>query len=191
MLTSPNIFKSTVLLVSRSVWSTGCVWCQKRNVAVKTGGWRQGKVPPRYLGQPSPYTHPHLLKHGEVTPGLTQTEYELRRHKLAALIAAQAERQGGASPRNGTNSSHVAVILSHPTRYMTNDIPYPFHQNQDFLYLTGLLEPDSALILCCPPAREGYPLRAPQRPSSRAVGRAQVREGRGVRPDGCGEGPQH
>lgn len=30
---------------------------------------------------------------------------------------------------------------------MTNDIPYPFHQNQDFLYLTGIMEPDSALVM--------------------------------------------
>lgn len=75
---------------------------------------------------------------------MTQTEYELRRHRLASLIEAQADRQGpGAS-----TDSHVVVILSHPIRYMTNDIPYPFHQNQDFLYLTGIMEPDSALVLC-------------------------------------------
>lgn len=80
---------------------------------------------------------------GEVTPGLTQTEYEVRRQRLALLVEAQSERQGGSSP----SSSHVVVVLSHPTRYMTNDIPYPFHQNQDFLYLTGIMEPDSALVL--------------------------------------------
>ncbi|KAG9343101.1 hypothetical protein JZ751_015320 [Albula glossodonta] len=169
MLTSPNIFKSAVLLVSRFVWSPGCVWCQKRNVVVKTGGLKQTKVPPRYLGQPSPFTHPHLLKHGEVTPGLTQAEYELRRHKLAALIAAQAEKLGGGSLRNGAPPSHVAVILSHPTRYMTNDIPYPFHQNQDFLYLTGILEPDSALILCCPPRQERAILFVPRRDPAREL----------------------
>ncbi|XP_036408212.1 xaa-Pro aminopeptidase 3 [Megalops cyprinoides] len=169
MLTSPNVFiKSAVSLVSRSFWSRGSVWCQNRNVAVKTGGWRQKKVPPRYLGQPSPYTHPHLLKHGEVTPGLTQTEYELRRHKLASLIAAQAEKQGSASLQ-GAGSSHIAVVLSHPTRYMTNDIPYPFHQNQDFLYLTGILEPDSALILCCPPRPERAILFVPRRDPAREL----------------------
>ena len=79
-----------------------------------------------------------------MTPGLTQTEYELRRHKLASLIQDQADRLGP----DASSSSHVVVVLSHPTRYMTNDIPYPFHQNQDFLYLTGIMEPDSALVLC-------------------------------------------
>ena len=78
-----------------------------------------------------------------MTPGLTQTEYELRRHRLASLIQAQAESLGP----DASSSSHVVVVLSHPTRYMTNDIPYPFHQNQDFLYLTGIMEPDSALVL--------------------------------------------
>lgn len=169
MLYSSNIFKWSVLLVSRSIWSTGCVRCQKRNIAVKTGEWRKRKVPPRYLGQPSPYTHPHLLKHGEVTPGLTQTEYELRRHKLASLIAAQAARLDPTSPKNGTLSSHIAVILSHPTRYMTNDIPYPFHQNQDFLYLTGILEPDCALVLCCLPRPEKAILFVPRRDPAREL----------------------
>jgi Xaa-Pro aminopeptidase len=30
---------------------------------------------------------------------------------------------------------------------MTHDIPYPFRQNTDFLYLCGFLEPNSVLIL--------------------------------------------
>lgn len=57
---------------------------------------------------------------------MSQIEYELRRQRLAALIQAQADRLGPSA----SSSNHVAVILSHPTRYMTNDIPYPFHQNQ-------------------------------------------------------------
>ncbi|XP_067089086.1 xaa-Pro aminopeptidase 3 [Osmerus mordax] len=150
MLPLSNILtRSSVRLLSSSNLSQGWVWCPCRHVSVKPGGWTKKKVPPRYLGQPSPFTHPHLIKHGEVTPGLTQTEYELRRHKLASLIQAQADRLGP----DASSSSHVVVVLSHPTRYMTNDIPYPFHQNQDFLYLTGIMEPDSALVLCgsgCP-----------------------------------------
>lgn len=63
---------------------------------------------------------------GEVTPGLSQMEYELRRYRLASLIEAQADRLGPSA----SSSTHVVVVLSHPTRYMTNDIPYPFHQNQ-------------------------------------------------------------
>lgn len=57
----------------------------------------------------------------------------------------QAERLTGSGA--SSNSSHIVIVLSHPIRYMTNDIPYPFHQNQDFLYLTGIMEPDSALVM--------------------------------------------
>ncbi|KAG1936542.1 xaa-Pro aminopeptidase 3 [Pimephales promelas] len=132
-------------LITRSLRSPGSVCCSCRNVSVKTGGWKTKKVPQRYLGQPSPYTHPHLIKYGEVTPGLTQTEFELRRQRLASLIEMQAERLTGSGA--SSNSSHIVIVLSHPIRYMTNDIPYPFHQNQDFLYLTGIMEPDSALVM--------------------------------------------
>ncbi|PVD34501.1 hypothetical protein C0Q70_05776 [Pomacea canaliculata] len=31
--------------------------------------------------------------------------------------------------------------------FMTNDIPYPFRQNTDFLYLCGFQEPDSVLVI--------------------------------------------
>ncbi|XP_051571172.1 xaa-Pro aminopeptidase 3 isoform X2 [Myxocyprinus asiaticus] len=142
---STGLLRFAVQFISRSHWSPGIVWCPCRNVYVKTGGWKTKKVPQRYLGQPSPYTHPHLIAHGEVTPGLTQTEYELRRQRLASLIEMQKERLTGSGI--SSNSSHIVIVLSHPIRYMTNDIPYPFHQNQDFLYLTGIMEPDSALVM--------------------------------------------
>ncbi|XP_071028171.1 xaa-Pro aminopeptidase 3-like isoform X4 [Oncorhynchus clarkii lewisi] len=145
MLPSPNILtRSATQLVSYSkFWSQGHLWCPCRNVSVKPEGWKP-QVPPRYLGQLSPFTHPHLIKNGEVTPGLTQTEFDLRRQRLASLIEVQADRLGPTASSN----KHLVIVLSHPIRYMTNDIPYPFHQNQDFLYLTGILEPDSALVLC-------------------------------------------
>ncbi|CAL9693681.1 unnamed protein product [Knipowitschia caucasica] len=141
---SSALVRSTVRLLSRRNFAQGCLFCGCRQISMKPGSLKPKTVPPRYLGQPSPYTHPHLIKNGEVTPGLSQSEYELRRYKLASLIEAQAERMGSST---SSNQNVVVVVLSHPTRYMTNDIPYPFHQNQDFLYLTGILEPDSALIL--------------------------------------------
>lgn len=67
-----------------------------------------------------------LWSSGEVTPGLSQTEYELRRLRLASLIEAQSDSLGPSA----SSSTHVVIVLSHPTRYMTNDIPYPFHQYQ-------------------------------------------------------------
>ncbi|XP_008298160.1 xaa-Pro aminopeptidase 3 [Stegastes partitus] len=135
--------RAAVGLLAPRTRSGGRIWCPCRSISVKPGSLKPKTIPPRYLGQPSPFTHPHLIKHGEVTPGLSQTEYELRRHRLASLIEAQAERLGPSA----SSGTHVVIVLSHPTRYMTNDIPYPFHQHQDFFYLSGFLEPDSALVL--------------------------------------------
>lgn len=43
----------------------GSVATQRSNISLKPGGSKLKTIPPRYLGQPSPFTHPHLLKHGE------------------------------------------------------------------------------------------------------------------------------
>ncbi|XP_040927766.1 xaa-Pro aminopeptidase 3 [Betta splendens] len=135
--------RSAVKLLPRRSWSPGRVRSPCRDISVQAGSLKPKMVPPRYLGQPSPFTHPHLIKQGEVSPGLSQADFELRRHQLALLIEAQAERLGPSA----SSCTHVLIVLSHATHYMTNDIPYLFHQNQDFLYLTGFLEPDSALVL--------------------------------------------
>ncbi|XP_032825928.2 xaa-Pro aminopeptidase 3 isoform X1 [Petromyzon marinus] len=103
-----------------------------------TSGQPEGASSPqprgRYLGQPAPHTHPHLLQPGEVMPGFTREEFALRRHRLMAAV--QAESPGS-----------VVLVPSNPTCIMTNDIPYPFHQHSDLLYLTGFQEPDSLLLL--------------------------------------------
>ncbi|KAI9206845.1 peptidase M24, structural domain-containing protein [Polychytrium aggregatum] len=83
------------------------------------------------IAQPTPSTHPHLMKPGEVTPGISELEYELRRAKL------MSECPDGS----------VVVVAGYGLRYMTNGIFYPFHQNTNLLYLCGFMEPDSALIL--------------------------------------------
>ncbi|XP_073993281.1 xaa-Pro aminopeptidase 3 isoform X2 [Rhodnius prolixus] len=41
----------------------------------------------------------------------------------------------------------VILVPSSPIHYMTEKIPYVFRQNTDFRYLTGCLEPDSALLI--------------------------------------------
>lgn len=43
--------------------------------------------------------------------------------------------------------NHFVLIPSATKKYMSENIPYVFRQNSDFLYLTGCLESDSALIL--------------------------------------------
>ncbi|XP_071501276.1 xaa-Pro aminopeptidase 3-like [Diadema antillarum] len=98
-----------------------------------------GSIPQRYIGQPTPYTHQHLLRDGEITPGISTEEFKRRRRKLMSSISK--------SSMYGSCPHHVAVILAADTKYMTDEIPYPFRQNTDFLYLCGFQEPMSALVL--------------------------------------------
>ncbi|KAF6122632.1 X-prolyl aminopeptidase 3 [Phyllostomus discolor] len=116
---------------------SGSVSCSQRRYSLQPVPKR--RIPNRYLGQPSPFTHPHLLRPGEVTPGLSQVEYALRRHKLMSLIHKEVQGQSG--------TDQTVVLLSNPTYYMSNDIPYTFHQDNNFLYLCGFQEPDSILVL--------------------------------------------
>jgi len=41
----------------------------------------------------------------------------------------------------------LVIVPSSSTVYMSHDIPYPFRQNTDFLYLTGFQEPNSILVM--------------------------------------------
>ncbi|GAA5800190.1 hypothetical protein HPULCUR_005615 [Helicostylum pulchrum] len=107
----------------------------------------------RSFGQPTPVTHPNIMKKGEVTPGLTLEEFETRRSNLMKSL-----------PENST-----VVSLGYGTRYMTNNIFYPFHQNTDFWYLCGFNEPDAAMILEKDNSKRGYKQTmfvAPKSPSA-------------------------
>eukprot|EP01114_Cavostelium_apophysatum_P017320 TRINITY_DN5118_c0_g1_i1.p1 TRINITY_DN5118_c0_g1~~TRINITY_DN5118_c0_g1_i1.p1 ORF type:complete len:395 (+),score=44.35 TRINITY_DN5118_c0_g1_i1:24-1208(+) len=83
------------------------------------------------LGQPIFETHPHLIKEGELTPGVRTEEFTERRAVFATNL-----------PQNS-----ITILASHPENYMSNDIPYTYRQHSDFLYLTGFQEPDSFLIV--------------------------------------------
>jgi intermediate cleaving peptidase 55 len=94
----------------------------------------------RSFGQPTPVTHPNIMKKGEVTPGLSANEFETRRSNLMKSL-----------PDGST-----VVSVGYSTRYMTNNIFYPFHQNTDFWYLCGFNEPDAAMILEKDDSERGY-----------------------------------
>lgn len=47
----------------------------------------------------------------------------------------------------GSDKHNVIIVPSATKLYMTEKIPYVFRQNSDFLYLSGCLEPDTALVL--------------------------------------------
>ncbi|XP_076467817.1 xaa-Pro aminopeptidase 3-like [Babylonia areolata] len=94
----------------------------------------------RCFGQPVAHTHPHLLSSGEVTPNITKEEYRERRSRL---VGRARSREGSLSSITG----HLFIFPSACRVYMANDIPYPFRQNSDFLYLCGFQEPNSVLVI--------------------------------------------
>lgn len=89
-------------------------------------------------GQPTSITHPHLLKHGEVVPGISLQELKRRRSKLVENISVNSHTM---------NRQHIVVIPAATKVYMSDKIPYVFRQNTDFLYFSGCQEPDSVLVL--------------------------------------------
>ncbi|KAI0250561.1 peptidase M24 [Lactifluus subvellereus] len=94
---------------------------------------------PSVFGQPTLRSHPHLVKPGEVTPGIPASEYERRRRELV----------------EGLPDGSLVVCVAGQIKYMSagerpspsHPHPYKFRQASDFWYLTGFEEPDSALIL--------------------------------------------
>ncbi|CAO3651439.1 unnamed protein product [Mucor hiemalis] len=76
-------------------------------------------------------THPNIMKKGEVTPGFNFQDFESRRSNLMKSLPEDS----------------VVISVGYSTRYMTNNIFYPFHQNTDFWYLSGFNEPDAAMVL--------------------------------------------
>jgi intermediate cleaving peptidase 55 len=70
-------------------------------------------------------------KWGPVTPGITAQEYADRRAKLAASL-----------PENG-----IAILASSDTKYRSGSVFYEFHQEPNFLYLTGFNEPEAVAVI--------------------------------------------
>ncbi|KAL2266193.1 hypothetical protein VTJ83DRAFT_5545 [Remersonia thermophila] len=83
------------------------------------------------FGQPVHETHPHILKPGEVTPGITAQEYADRRAKLAFSLPDGA----------------VAVLPSAAVQYRSGAVFWPFRQESNFLWLTGFSEPQSLAVI--------------------------------------------
>lgn len=85
-------------------------------------------------GQPLFETHPHLLKEGELTPGITAQEYYARRLKVLDDMAPGS----------------MAIFPGNDTQFATGSVFYEFRQDPNFFYLTGFLEPKAALVLYKP-----------------------------------------
>lgn len=82
-------------------------------------------------GQPLHESHPHLIKKGEITPGITAEEYFARR---ARILSEMPDRS-------------VAIIPGNDILFATSSVFHEFRQDPNFFYLTGFLEPGSALVL--------------------------------------------
>ncbi|KAJ9577543.1 hypothetical protein L9F63_005916 [Diploptera punctata] len=122
-------------------WNSSCTCSTKPTIIKAATTSRQWDIKPKKQGQPTAATHPHLLQHGELLPGLKQEEFQERRYRLMENIHKHSLRH------DKNPKQHLVVIPSTTKVYMTEKIPYVFRQNSDFLYLSGCLEPDSALVL--------------------------------------------
>lgn len=83
------------------------------------------------FGQPVHETHPHLLKAGEVTPGITALEYAYRRSNLASKL-----------PENS-----IAIVAASEVKFRSGAVFYEFHQDSNFFYLTGFNEPEAVAVI--------------------------------------------
>ncbi|KAF4533239.1 hypothetical protein B566_EDAN005154 [Ephemera danica] len=88
-------------------------------------------------GQPTVYSHPHILQEGELLPGIHIQEFRSRRQQLMEDIWQS----------NSLEQTHIVIIPAATQCYMTERIPYPYRQNSDMLYLSGCMEPNCALVI--------------------------------------------
>jgi len=71
------------------------------------------------------------MRESELTPGVSAREYSARRQRLMSMLPDES----------------VVIVAAKEESWMAHDIPFLYRQDPDFFYLTGLLEPDSLLIL--------------------------------------------
>ncbi|KHN99095.1 xaa-pro dipeptidase app [Metarhizium album ARSEF 1941] len=83
------------------------------------------------FGQPVYETHPHILKAGELTPGITAQEYADRRAALA----------------NSMSEGGVAVLHAASLQYKSGAVFHPYRQESNFFWLTGWEEDDAVAVI--------------------------------------------
>lgn len=72
-----------------------------------------------------------LLGLNEVTPGVTAGEFAQRRTCLAASLPANS----------------IAILPAASMQYMSGVIPYPYRQEADFAYLTGVQQSNTVAVV--------------------------------------------
>lgn len=92
------------------------------------------RPPPQFpygLGQPIHETRAHLVKSGDITPGISAMEYFQRRVKLGQKLPANS----------------VAIVSGSKIKYASGPVFFPFQQNNDLLYLLGWNEPELIIAI--------------------------------------------
>ncbi|CAH8500162.1 unnamed protein product [Schistosoma turkestanicum] len=54
------------------------------------------------------------------------------------------------------SSCHIVIIPASEIQYMAYHVPYPFHQDPNFFYFTGLNEPNGVLLFCSSKTGESH-----------------------------------
>ncbi|KZT13168.1 uncharacterized protein LAESUDRAFT_690390 [Laetiporus sulphureus 93-53] len=113
---------------------------RQRSYATHALALANAAVKPSKFGQPLHPSHPHLLKEGEITPGITAVEYEHRRRSLMESLP----------------DGSLVLSFAGDVKYMSGRA-YKYRQASDFWYLTGFEEPEAVLVLQKKPSNErGY-----------------------------------
>ena len=94
-------------------------------------------------GQPTEWTHPHIIGKGEVNKGVLKSEFRTRREKITESLMEEK-----ISCNNGqAGDKHLLILPAAKRQYMVDKIPYFYRQDTDFRYLTGCLQPDTVLVI--------------------------------------------
>jgi len=101
---------------------------------------------PAKFGQPTEWTHPHIIGRGEVNHGIKKEEFHKRRERLVdQLLRSDLHRSGRLT--HSSDQKHLLVLPSAKKQFMIDNIPYTYRQDTDFRYLTGCLQPDTVLVI--------------------------------------------
>ncbi|XP_068246183.1 xaa-Pro aminopeptidase 3-like [Palaemon carinicauda] len=140
-LSGAKNLRNNVLLLRRHLCQSASQIGEQKEESAGTSSIKQ-MAPPVRSGQPTPHTHSHLVRPGEITFGVSREEYAKRRNGLM-------ERLGKKEGKH-----HIVIFPATPRRYMIDKIPYLYRQDTDMLYLSGCLEPDCVLVLHTLPGKK-------------------------------------
>ncbi|TFY58282.1 hypothetical protein EVJ58_g6513 [Rhodofomes roseus] len=121
---------------------------------------------PTIYGQPLDPSHPHLLKNGELTPGITSQEYETRRRALMDSLPPHSAVICAAAQVKYMSGHLVSPPIPPVERPLIHRPSYKFRQDSDFWYLTGFEEPGAAFIMEKDSSSRGYRMTLFHTPST-------------------------